>query len=152
MITRILTAILAVCLLSGCPMSDKKPAKGKTKPAEPTTDNSGDVNFQSVVGRLREAVRRRDTAMLASMMAQDFGYRWDNPPEGETPFAYWDRLNLWGELAAVLRERWVPHDGFMVVPPQFAANPEYNGYRAGLKQVDGNWRLAYFVSPPPKER
>jgi hypothetical protein len=34
----------------------------------------------------------------------------------------------------------------MVVPPQFAIDPNYHGYRAGLMSVDGSWKFAYFVT------
>lgn len=158
MILRTISAVLTVMLITGCPMSDKKPSKGKgkgkdpyhtDKPPVPTTDESGDVAFQAFAGRLRTAVGKRDLAELVPMMAADFGYRWDAAPEGETPFAYWDRNNLWGELASLLKENWVPYDGFMVVPPQFAVSPEFGGYRAGLKMVNGSWKFAYFVPPPP---
>jgi hypothetical protein len=154
MILRVVSLILAAMLCAGCPLSDRKAnkAKGKNKKDESaaaTRDESGDTGFQAFVGRLRVAVQKRDVPTLASMMARDFGYRWDNPPEGETPFAYWDARNLWGELAALLRENWVPHDGFMVAPPQFAASPDFQGYRAGLRMENGSWRFAYFVPPPP---
>lgn len=139
-------------------MADKKPNKGKgkdtaksEKPKVPTRDESGDVAFQAFTGRLRTAVLKRDVPMLSSMMAPDFGYRWDAAPEGETPFEFWDRNNLWGELASVLKERWVSHEGFMVVPPQFGMSGDYRGYRAGLRMVAGSWKLAYFVPAPPLE-
>ena len=156
MILRSLSIFIAVMLCAGCPMSDKKPNKGKGKganqteqPPVPTKDESGDVAFQAFVGRLRMAVQTRDVPVLASMMAKDFGYRWDAPPAGETPFAYWDANNLWGELAGLMKENWVPYDGFMVVPPQLATSPDFRGYRAGLKMENGSWRFAYFVPPPP---
>ena len=159
MILRALSALLIVTLFAGCPMSDKKPIKGKgknsqqkDKPPIPTKDESADVAFQAFAGRLRVAVQTRDIPMLSSMMAPDFGYRWDTAPEGETPFSFWDQNNLWGELASLLKERWVPYDGFMVVPPQFAMSPDYRGYRAGLKMFNGSWKLAYFVPPPPAEQ
>jgi hypothetical protein len=34
----------------------------------------------------------------------------------------------------------------MVAPPQFAFDPEYHGYRAGITMVNGSWRFAYFVT------
>ena len=156
MILRVISSILVLMVCAGCPFSDKKPIKGKgrgpnetTKPPVPTKDESGDVAFQAFVGRLRLAVQARDVPALSSVMAQDFGYRWDPAPQGDTPFAYWDSKNLWGELAALMKENWVPHDGFMVVPPQFATSPDFRGYRAGLKMENGSWRFAYFVPPPP---
>ena len=152
MILRAVVSILAVCVLAACPKSDTKANTGKKPPHVPTKDESGDVGFQAFVGRLRIAVEKHDREVLASMMTRDFGYRWDDGPAGESPFAYWDQRNLWGELAAVLKERFVPHNGFMVAPPQFAASEEYTGYRAGLKMVEGSWRFAYFVPPPPREQ
>ncbi len=145
---RFLSAILAISLLTGCP-NEKKDPKQKAKAGK---DESGDVAFQSFVGRLRVAVDRKDRQMLASMMAPDFGYRWDSPPAGEDPFSYWDRANSWGELSHLMRAQWVPYDGYMVVPPQFAADPgNYGGYRAGVRMVNGSWRFAYFVPAAPAE-
>lgn len=147
MIFRTLVSLVAIVIFTGCPVPEKNSKKAKGK--EQLKDQSSDASFQAFLGRLRKAVELRDKAMLASMMAPDFGYRWDKGPEGETPFAYWDRNKLWGELAALLRERWTPHDAFMVVPPQFAQSENYPGYRAGMTMVNGSWRFAYFVSAPP---
>jgi hypothetical protein len=150
---RLLTSLLLVCVLCGCP-SQRKDKKDKTagKPdTVPTKDVSGDVAFQSFVGRLRLAVEKRDGATLTGMMAPDFGYRWDPAPPGEDAFIYWDRNRLWGELARLMSERWVPYDGFMVVPPNLAEDPNYAGFRAGVQMVGGSWRFAYFVPAPPAE-
>ncbi len=35
----------------------------------------------------------------------------------------------------------------MVAPPQFAdPAADYNGYRAGIRRVNGSWKFAYFVN------
>ena len=152
MFLRAAALLLAVMFLAGCPQPGKKPtpAKGKEKPAKPDIkDQNGDTSFQAFLGRLRKAVEARDKVMLVSMMSADFGYRWDDPPDGETAFAYWDRNRLWGQLASVMRERFTPHEAFMVAPPQFAQNENYPGYRVGLRMVNGSWRFAYFVPAPP---
>lgn len=150
MFLRAIVLFLTVVILAGCPQpgKDRKKAKGKQDKPQ-MKDQSGDTAFQAFNGRLRKAVELHDRTMLASMMSSDFGYRWDSGPAGETPFAYWDQNKLWGELSALLRERWTPHDAFMVVPSQFAQNENYPGYRAGLTMVNGSWRFAYFVSAPP---
>jgi hypothetical protein len=46
-----------------------------------------------------------------------------------------------------LSEQFVKHEDFMVAPPQFA-NPaiEYDGYRAGIRRVNGSWKFVYFVN------
>ena len=149
MFLRAIVSLFAIVMLAGCPTPEKNPKKAKGKKQEQIKDQSGDASFQAFVGRLRKAVENRDKVVLASMIAPDFGYRWDKGPADETPFSYWDRYKLWGELTALMRERWTPHEAFMVVPPQFAQSESYRGYRAGLTMVNGSWRFAYFVSPPP---
>ena len=147
MFLRAVAVVLSVLFLAGCPQDRKDPKKAQGK-KETMKDQNGDTSFQAFLGRLRKAVETRDKVGIASMLAPDFGYRWDKGPEGETPFAYWDRHKLWGTLASVMRERWTPHEGFMVAPPQFAENESYPGYRAGLTMVNGSWRFAYFVGAP----
>jgi hypothetical protein len=148
---RLLTSVLLVCMLSGCP-SQRKDQKDQTKrETVPTKDLSGDIAFQAFVSRLRTAVIKKDGPALSAMMAPDFGYRWDQAPANEDPFTYWDRNRLWGELAHLMDQRWVPYDGFMVVPPQLAEDSNYAGYRAGVRMVNGSWRFAYFVPAPPAE-
>ena len=150
MFLRAMVLLFAVVMFAGCPVPDKNSKKAKGKKEQPQIkDQSGDASFQAFVGRLRKAVENRDKVVMASMMSPDFGYRWDKGPEGETPFSYWDKNKLWGELAALMKERWTPHDAFMVVPPQFAQSETYPGFRAGLTMVNGSWRFAYFVSAPP---
>jgi hypothetical protein len=145
---RFLSALLAISLLTGCPNEGKK----KAKAADKTKDQSGDHTFQGFVGRLRTAVDRKDTQMLASMMAEDFGYRWDSAPPGDDPFSYWERNRSWGELSNLMRAQWVPYDGYMVVPPAFVEDPaNYGGYRAGVRMVNGSWRFSYFVPAAPAE-
>ena len=147
---RLLTlACLPVLLLGGC----KTPYKDSDKKREDEKRNAaGDPTFQAFLGRLRTAVARKDYEMLRSLMAPDFGYRWDNPPPGDNVFTYWDLNNLWPDLDAILRKDFTLLDDFMVGPPEFAKSPQtYAGYRVGLKQVMGAWRFVYFVPPPPPE-
>ena len=153
---RVLTFLFSAALLAGCDSPKEKPAKTPdrspvAKPESPAKEESGDVAFQSFVSRLREAVAAHDLPTLASMMASDFGHRWDTAPQGESPFDYWDKNNLWPELQTVLSTRWTPHDGFMVAPPQMIHDPNYPGFRAGVVMVDGSWRFSYFVPRPPAE-
>jgi hypothetical protein len=136
--------------LAGC----KTPYKESDAKREAQKKNaSNDPTFQAFLGRLRTAVAKRDYEMLRTLMAPDFGYRWDNPPPGDSIWAFWDMNNLWVELDALLQKQFMPLDDFMVSPPEFAENPStYAGYRVGLKQVVGSWRFVYFVPPPPAEQ
>jgi hypothetical protein len=140
---------LPALLLAGC----KTPYKESDKKREQEKRNaSGDPNFQAFIGRLRTAVAKKDYEMLRSMMVPDFGYRWDNPPPGDSVFAYWSLNNLWPELEGLLRKDFSVSDDFMVSPPEFAQDPQgYAGYRVGIKQIMGSWRFVYFVPPPPPE-
>ncbi len=147
-----LTAMLTLAL-AGCGSFPKKPKKPKlVQPKGTLTDQNGDTSFQGFVSRLRKAASRHDVEMLSSMMSANFGYSWAPGGEGPGVFQYWDKNNLWPELEGVLQEKFVPSGDFMVAPAQVTFDPDYQGYRAGLRQVNGSWRFAYFVSAPPAEK
>lgn len=150
----IIFACLAALVITGC----KTPYKESDKKREDAKkDASGDPNFQAFAGRLRLAVERKDVEMLRSLMVpQGFGYRWDSAPPGDNVFTYWDLNNLWPELLAVMEKGYaplerVPGELFMVAPPELAADPNYAGYRLGIRQIMGSWKFVYFVPPPPPE-
>ena len=151
MIFRACVLLFAVVLLAGCSGPKKKEDLAKRKEPAKLKDAAGDASFQVFLNRLQKAIDSKDRVALASTFAPDFGYRWDRGPEGETPFDFWDKNKLWGTLSALVRERWMPHEAFMVVPPEFAMNDSYPGFRAGLTTVDGKWRFAYFVPAPSSD-
>jgi hypothetical protein len=142
MISRIVPSLLAALLLAGCETPYKKKDEEEKKPLK---NAAGEQSFQAFLGRLRTAVAKRDLPTLASMMTVDFGYRWDPAPASENVFTYWDEHGVWPELEAVLKESFVPVDAYLVAPPQFATDPNYNGYRAGIRTIKGSWKFAYFV-------
>jgi len=137
--------------LSGCQTpsqkeKEKKAALKKKTKAE-LREESGDVDFQAFVGRLRKAVAAHDVNTLAGMMTPDFGYSLNPEKSGEGVFKYWDEQNLWPELDGILSEKFVKKGDFMVAPPQFADESlNYDGYRAGLRRVNGSWKFVYFVN------
>ena len=123
----------------------KKKAKEEEKKFS-IKDVNGDTSFQAFVGHLRTAVARKDRSEMSSLMAPDFGYRFDQRPEGETPFDYWDQHGMWGELESVLGQHFQPKGDYMVSPPKFVDDENYRGPRAGLRLVNGGWKFAYFVT------
>jgi hypothetical protein len=137
--------------LSGCQTpsqkeKEKKAALKKKTKAE-LREESSDVDFQAFLGRLRKAVAAHDVNTLAGMMTPDFGYSLNPEKSGEGVFKYWDEQNLWPELDGILSEKFVKKGGYMVAPPQFADESlNYDGYRAGLRRVNGSWKFAYFVN------
>jgi len=137
--------------LSGCQTpsqkeKEKKAALKKKTKAE-LREESSDVDFQAFVGRLRKAVAAHDVNTLAGMMTPDFGYSLNPEKSGEGVFKYWDEQNLWPELDGILSEKFVKKGDFMVAPPQFADESlNYDGYRAGLRRVNGSWKFVYFVN------
>jgi len=150
---RIIASILLVLAigLSGCqtPSQKEKAKKAalKKKTKAELREESSDVDFQAFVGRLRKAVAAHDVNTLASMMTPDFGYSLNPEKSGEGVFKYWDEQNLWPELDGVLSEKFVKKGDYMVAPPQFADESlNYDGYRAGLRRVNGSWKFAYFVN------
>ena len=132
---------------SGVGKSKDKDKSAKKKPDQEQRDQSSDVDFQAFVGRLRKAVAAHDMNTLASMMTQDFGYRLSPEGSGEGVFKYWDEMGLWVELEGILTEKFVVKGDFMVAPPQFADDSSgYQGYRAGIRRINGSWKFAYFVN------
>jgi hypothetical protein len=143
--------VLLAIGLSGCQTpsqkeKEKKAALNKKTKAE-LREESSDVDFQAFVGRLRKAAAAHDVNTLAGMMTPDFGYSLNPEKSGEGVFKYWDEQNLWPELDGILSEKFVKKGDFMVAPPQFADESlNYDGYRAGLRRVNGSWKFAYFVN------
>lgn len=145
---------LTVIALAGCKTPYKESDEERNKQRQNATT---DPAFEGFVGRLRIAVKKKDHAMLRSLMTPDFGYRWDAAPPGDDVFTYWDLNNLWPELSALLDRGFAPHEAepgqvFMVAPPELTTDPNYGGYRLGLKQIVGSWKFVYFVPPPPPEQ
>jgi hypothetical protein len=148
---RLFLSVALALALGACASPGKKKAGTQKKPDQPKTADAGnDVSFQAFIGRLRKATAARDTQTMASMMTPDFGYQLDPPKQGEGVFQFWDEKGLWPELQAVLAERFVPKAGpegnYMVAPVQFAVDPDFHGYRAGIGMINGSWKFAYFVT------
>jgi predicted component of type VI protein secretion system len=147
---RLLPILLAfVVVLTGCQSTAKKTKKEalNKKTKADLREESTDVDFQAFIGRLRKAVAAHDMNTIASMMTTNFGYKLNPPLEGEGVFKYWDEQNLWPELEGILSEKFVKADDFMVAPPQFADKSlHYDGYRAGIRRVNGSWKFVYFVN------
>jgi hypothetical protein len=151
---KIVASVLVVfaLVLSGCNMlpikraKAKKPVAAKKEKAKPLEESS-DVDFQAFVERLRRAAAAHDMHTLATMMASDFGYRLEPEASGEGVFKYWDEQGLWPELQGILSEKFVKKGEYMVAPPQFASPAlNYDGYRAGIRRINGSWRFVYFVN------
>jgi hypothetical protein len=150
---RIITFVLLILslALSGCQTASKKEkAKQealKKKAKAELREESSDVDFQAFLGRLRKAAAAHDVTALTEMMTPDFGYKFDPKLEGSGVFKYWDDNNLWPELEGILSEKFVKKREFMVAPPQFADESlNYDGYRAGIRRVNGSWKFAYFIN------
>ena len=141
---RVLLMLALACAVAGC-QTPKEKKKDKTPDRKDMPDQSGDVAFQAFIGRLNKAVSMRDMQTIAGMMTTNFGFRLDPPGEGDGVFQYWDQNNVWPELQTVLSQKFTPKNNFMVSPPQFASNPAYTGWRAGMIVVNGSWKFAYFV-------
>jgi hypothetical protein len=151
---KIVASLLLVfaLVLSGCqtPQAKKEKAKkaaaAKKEKAKPP-EEAKDVDFEAFIGRLRKAAAAHDVHTLASMMTSDFGYRLSPEATGEGVFQYWDDQGLWPELQGILSEKFLKKGDFMVAPPQFASPAlNYDGYRAGIRRVNGSWKFAYFVN------
>ena len=149
---KIIASILLVFAigLSGCQtlaqkQKEKKAALSKKAEAKPREENT-DVDFQAFVGRLRKAVAAHDVKTLSTMMTDDFGYRLNPEASGNGVFQYWEEQGLWPELQGILSEKFVKKGDYMIAPPQFADPAlNYDGYRVGIRRVNGGWKFSYFV-------
>jgi hypothetical protein len=136
--------------LGGCKSpskADKAKKAALTKNAKADLREDSDVDFQAFVGRLRKAVASHDVNVLAQMMTSDFGYSLKPEKSGEGVFKYWDDQNLWPEIDGILSEKFIKKGEYMVAPPQFANEAlNYDGYRAGIRRINGSWKFTYFVN------
>ncbi len=134
------------CDLFKSKKQDKKAAVNKRAKADLREENN-DVDFQAFVSRLKKAVAARDVNTIASMMTADFGYAINPDRSGEGVFKYWEENNLWPELEGILTEKFAKKGDFWVAPPQWAdPTLTYDGYRVGIKRVNGSWKFVYFVN------
>jgi hypothetical protein len=139
---------LAVAL-GGCksPSKEDKAKKAALTKTKANLREDSDVDFQAFIGRLRKAVEAHDVSALAQMMTSDFGYSLKPEKSGEGVFKYWDDQNLWPEIDGILSEKFVKKGEYMVAPPQFANEAlNYDGYRAGIRRINGSWKFTYFVN------
>jgi hypothetical protein len=154
MVMRLLTTVLLMLALAlgACrTLSQKEKARRaelNKKTKLKLREEISDVDFDAFLGRLRKAVAARDVDTLKTMMTDDFGYRLNPEMSGQPGvFQYWEQEGLWPELDGILSEKFVKKGGFMVAPPQFAdPSINYDGYRAGIRRVNGSWKFAYFVN------
>lgn len=146
----VISLLLAVAFVfTGCHTQKDKIKRDalKKKAKAELREDTKDVDFQAFVGRLRKAAAAHDTNALAGMMTPDFGYRLNPEGSGEGVFRYWDEQNIWPELDGILSENFVKKGDYMVAPPQFSDESlHYDGYRAGIRRVNGSWKFAYFVN------
>jgi hypothetical protein len=150
---KLITCLLLVfaVALSGCKTTSKADKEKKAaldKKAKANLREEGtDTDFQAFVGRLRKAVAAHDMNTLATMMTPEFGYSLKPEMSGDGVFKYWDENNMWPELEGILSEKFVKKGQYMVAPPQFADESlNYDGYRAGIRRINGSWKFAYFVN------
>ncbi|MEO7319958.1 MAG: hypothetical protein ABIZ56_13290 [Chthoniobacteraceae bacterium] len=134
-------------ILAGCAAEKEKQKKkhATEKKQEQSQKVAEDPGFLAFLGRLRLAVANKDHATLTSMMTADFGYRWDTPPVGDNVFTYWDLNDSWPVLGKLLREKFTAHGNYMVAPSAVATDPAFQGYRVGIRVLNGSWKFAYFV-------
>ena len=150
---RVFTSVLLLLAitLTGCKSTsktDKEKQAALSKKTKANLREDSDIDFEAFVVRLKKAVAAHDVNTLATMMTPDFGYSLKPERTGDGVFKYWDDQNLWPELEGILTEKFV-HKGdvYMVAPPQFADESlNYDGYRVGIRKVNGSWKFVYFVN------
>jgi hypothetical protein len=151
MILRLLLCVLLIGGLASCANDQKKADAAKQKAKmlqleQDMIDDGGDPDFLSFISHLRQAVAQHDLNMLASLMTPNFGYSLNPPREGDGVFQYWDQANVWPQLQQVLSQHFATNNDYLVAPTDFVTNPNFHGWRAGITNVEGQWKFAYFVT------
>jgi hypothetical protein len=135
--------------LGGCLSPEQKAKKAeKEKEADKAwkhQDDAKDTSTKAFIGRLRKAVALKDVRTLSSMMTEDFGYNWTPGSDGYGCFKYWDDNDLWPVLKHVVDAEFMPNGDYLTSPPEFFADLNYAGFRAGIKRDKGSMKFAYFV-------
>lgn len=139
------TGVLALGL-AGCKTGKEK----EEEPVKTIRNQTGDPSFSAFRNILNRAIERRDKKMLAQLMVSDFGYfLQEGQPEGvgiPGAFAYWDQHNLWPVLQQTSQLGYLPAGDYMVAPPEFALQGNtFQGFRLGVRRVNGSWRFIYFI-------
>lgn len=99
-----------------------------------------------VLAEVETAARTRDSVRLRSSMADEFTYSLGDAPSADTAVVIWQAdPAVLTELAGILSQGCVPKDDQIVCPAAFRDDPDYLGYRAGFAQVDGAWKMIFFV-------
>jgi hypothetical protein len=156
MLARLILMIALGLSLEGCAHFHKKPEPAAAKKPDMFSahEPDQDVAFQAFLTNLRKAIAKKDIPMVASMMTSDFAYYQGKTPAedrtGDGVFQFWDENGLWPELQLVIKGQFISMDRYMVTPPQLALEENFHGYRAGITQVNGTWKFAYFVTDPPQ--
>lgn len=104
-----------------------------------------EASLDEVRIRLLEGVLTNDRAVIQVLLTPDFAWREDESPLQETPFQFWDRHKLWGELQHLLGAK-VAKEGRLAISPKGSDRPGFRGSRLAWRQVGGEWRLAYFYA------
>ena len=141
----LLVASLLACLVSCKTPAEREKAEKKAEEQAREVDAVKDPSFKAFVGRLRKAVANKDVRTMSTMMTEDFGYSWEEGSDGYGCFKYWDDNNLWPELQRVVNTQFLPNGDYFTAPPEFVSDPNYAGFRAGIKSGKGTYKFAYFV-------
>ena len=118
--------------------------KASTKSEGPPFVKS-EESLDNVRLRFTECILARDRVGIQNLLTPDFVWREDETPLQETPFEFWDRHKLWGELQRLLGVPVVKLER-LAISPKGSDRAGFRGSRLAWRQVGGEWRLAYFYA------
>lgn len=132
------------CLMSSCQTGKERGSGGDRFVA-------ADRGLDEVRIRVLEGIIMQDREVLQTLLTPDFVWREDEAPMEETPFEFWDRHKLWGELQRLVRGRTTKRDRLYVAPKE-AGGSGYRGPHVVWRKVGAEWRLAsFFPGSEPAE-
>ena len=132
-------------VLDGIPQAGAPQAPSPEKMQKGPNFTKAEEALDVIRIRLMEGIITHDKNAISQLLTPDFQWREDEAPIRETPFEYWDRHKLWGDLqrlagASVVRQE------RLVLSPKGADKPDFKGARLAWRQVGGEWRLSYFYA------
>jgi hypothetical protein len=125
-----------------------KPAVKRSAPVDMAKFGQVPPAAAKIIASVEQAATTRDVDKLRSFMIDDFTYSTGDEPSADTAIIVWRAdPSILGELAKAVGAG-CAHDQArreVVCPGAYLQDAAQAGYRAGFREANGAWRLAYFT-------
>ena len=101
------------------------------------------------IAEVEQAAASRDVSRLRPLMADEFTYSFGDSPSAETAVVMWQAdATILAELGKVLAAGCAEDkkEAQVVCPAAYLTDESFSGYRAGFRNVNGAWKMVFFVA------